>query len=251
VRYLDKVAQRGSNIIVRADDSLHAILRDSYPQFTFMTRKSENFPAFDYYIPLLSLPKVFETTLSSIPNKVPYLNAPKVFFDNLKLPETKNVKVGIVWAGNPNHANDHNRSTELSRFLSLATIPNLTLYSIQKGQQHHLNSLYPKTKVVDLDPYTASFGDTAAVIEQLDLVITVDTSVAHLAGAMGKPVWVLVSYVFDWRWLMDRTDSPWYPSMRLFRQHSDQNWSTVFTDIKQALTEEISKNNKPSAEKAL
>ena len=191
--------------------------------------------AFDFYVPLLSLPGVFGTTLATIPAGVPYLSAqPQRFFHwRRELARLGGFRVGIAWQGAPGYAGDAQRSVPLAAFAPLANCPGVRLFSLQK---HHgseqLTPLADRLKIVDLGPLVdeagGAFVDTAAVMKALDLVITSDTAVAHLAGALGVPVWVALPAVPDWRWLLDRDDSPWYPTMRLFRQTRAGDWSDVF-----------------------
>ena len=142
-----------------------------------------------------------------------------------KLDHDNNFKVGIVWAGNPKHKNDRNRSCSLKDFSQLTSIRGLTFYSLQKGPASVEANNPPKgMNIINLDNELNDFSDTAAAIGNLDLVISVDTSVAHLAGAIGKPVWTLLPFVPDWRWFLKHNDSPWYPSMRLFRQNKLNDW---------------------------
>ncbi|MDY7023328.1 MAG: glycosyltransferase, partial [Cyanobacteriota bacterium] len=192
----------------------------------------------------------FNTTLEMIPADIPYLYIPESQ-DLPVLPshkKTKTFKVGIAWAGSPTHKNDANRSCQLADFmpvLHLATqTDNLEFYSLQKGDRvSDLQQLPPEIPVHNLDNIIETYADTAAVIEQLDLVISVDTSVVHLAGALGKPVWTLLCYNPDWRWLLEREDTPWYPTMRLFRQPQPQDWQTVFLRVQQILAEQLGISN--------
>ena len=142
--------------------------------------------------------------------------------------------VGLVWAGNPQHENDHNRSIPFARCRPLLEVGGIRWFSLQVG--HRTADLAGVDGIADLAPQLDDFGETAAAIEALDLVITVDTSVAHLAGALGKPVWLLLPHVPDWRWLLDRSDSPWYPTMRLFRQARRGDWDEVIVRVRAALT---------------
>ncbi|WP_199249878.1 glycosyltransferase [[Phormidium] sp. ETS-05] len=159
--------------------------------------------------------------------------------------EPGNLRIGIVWAGNPQHEKDAERSTSLKHFLSLGKIPGVALYSLQKGAP--AEQLTPEMPVEDLGKNLFDFADTAAAIAQLDLIISVDTAVAHLAGAMGKPVWLLLPFTPDWRWLLQREDSPWYPTMRLFRQPKPGDWQAVFQRVKEQLYGIISALPNPSA----
>ena len=144
--------------------------------------------------------------------------------------------VGIVWAGNPDHRNDRNRSFSLSRLGPLAQVAGITFHSLQKGDAARQASAPPTgMNLIDHSADLTDFAETAALIANLDLVIAADTAAAHLAGALGKPVWVLLPFVPDWRWLLDREDSPWYPTIRLFRQKRAGEWSEVFERVAQAL----------------
>jgi hypothetical protein len=148
------------------------------------------------------------------------------------------LNIGIVWAGSPTHKNDKNRSINLSFFSAITNIHNTQFYSLQVGDRRvDLNQEVFASQIIDVGKHLGDYAETATVINQLDLIITVDTSVAHLAGAMGKPVWVLLPFAPDWRWLLERDDSPWYPTMRLFRQQERGNWTPVFNEVHQALKE--------------
>lgn len=193
-------------------------------------------PRFDAYIPALSLPRVLGTTMQTIPKTVPYIRPPDVGSVRLPPSAANQTKVGIVWAGKPTHRNDRNRSAPFGYFLDLMGVPGFTMYSLQKGERaEDLRAMGSDALVMDLGEKLTDFADTAAVIDQLDLVITVDTAVAHLAGALGKPVWVLLPFAPDWRWLLKRTDSPWYPTARLFRQPKAGDWDSVFADVRRAM----------------
>jgi hypothetical protein len=200
--------------------------------------------------PLLSLPHVFDTEEATIPRDIPYLTAapPRVVEWKKLLGETDDnrrsgertggrKRVGLVWAGNPGHSNDSGRSMSLDLFAPLAEA-DVEFHTLQKGAAA-AQAIYPPEgmTVIDHTLEICDFEDTAALIANLDLVITVDTSVAHLAGAMGKPVWVLITFMPDWRWLRTRTDSPWYPSVRLYRQQKDADWGEVVARVKDDLIE--------------
>jgi hypothetical protein len=193
-------------------------------------------PKFDVYVPLMSLPYLLGTTLETIPAQIPYLAAPesKIL---LKTPPGTQKKVGIAWAaGNKDQSLLSQRSCELSHFLPLLSTPRIAFYSLQKGPRvTDLEQLDDPKLLQDLNNQLRNFADTAAAVTQLDLVITVDTAVAHLAGALGKPVWVLLPFAPDWRWMLGRDDSPWYPTMRLFRQERPNDWNRVFSDVAEAL----------------
>lgn len=195
---------------------------------------------FDYWIPLLSLPRIFKTNLSNIPNNVPYLFADptKVASWKQRLSSNK-FKIGIAWAGNPKHPNDRRRSCPFHFFLNLATaLPEVQFYSLQKGAQ--AQQLTKDMPIISLENELTDFSETAAALKNLELVISVDTSIVHLAGALGCRAWVLLPFAPDWRWLLQREDSPWYPSLRLFRQPLSHDWQSVFDTVKQELLQIIS-----------
>ena len=181
--------------------------------------------------------------LDTIPSKGPYLHAEpsrtevwRARLEDLLQPRTR--RIGIVWAGRPTHNNDLNRSVSLSTFAPIAALGGISLVSLQKGPAQSAVADYSdRAPLLNLGAEIADFVDTMAIIETLDLVITVDTAVAHLAGAMGKLVWILLPYAPDWRWLLERSDSPWYPTARLFRQPSPGDWESVARAVAEALFE--------------
>ena len=141
-------------------------------------------------------------------------------------------RIGIVWAGRPAHSADHNRSMALATLTPLFRLLRIVLVSLQKGPaQAQIGGYWGRAPLINLGPDIRDYADTMAILESLDLLVTVDTSVGHLAGAMGKPVWLMLPFAPDWRWLLDRSDSPWYPSVRLFRQKKPQDWGAVVADI--------------------
>jgi len=193
---------------------------------------------FDLVVPLLSLPHIFGTTLRTIPASVPYLTADQrlTAWQNKVNGRESDLRVGLVWAGSPGNIPGRIRTCGLKAMLPLADIPGVTFYSLQTGEAaNEANTPPPGMRLIDLTDDIADFADTAALIMNLDLVIAVDTAVAHLAGALGKPVWTLLPTAGDWRWLLARNDTPWYPTMRLFRQSTPGNWSGVMTAVAQAL----------------
>lgn len=199
-------------------------------------------PPFDVQIPSMSLPLVMKTRLETIPADVPYLKADpaKAAYWREQLAGDRNFRVGFVWAGRPEHHNDHNRSATLELFGLLARVPGVTFYSLQKGPAVAALQRPPAgMTIVDCSPALHDFSDTAALLENLDLLISVDTSVVHLAGAMGKEVWTLLPLVPDWRWLLDREDTPWYPTMRLFRQTRIKDWPPVFARVADELAKKV------------
>jgi hypothetical protein len=147
-------------------------------------------------------------------------------------------RVGVAWAGRPTHVNDRNRSAALSIFAPLSELPRLALISLQKGPaQGQIGAYWRRAPLVNLGPEVADFADTMAILEAFDLLVTVDTAVAHLAGAMGRPVWLALPFAPDWRWLLDRDDSPWYPTLRLFRQPAPRQWDPVVAEVARRLSE--------------
>jgi hypothetical protein len=163
----------------------------------------------------------------------------------MRLGHNEDFKIGIVWAGNPKHNMDRARSCSLADFAPLVDIPGLAFYSLQKGTVSAEAFNPPEDmKLINLEDELNDFADTAAVIANLDVVISVDTAVAHLAGAIGKTVWTLLPFVPDWRWLQNRDDSPWYPGMRLFRQTRLNGWSGVFEQVKKVLMKKVTNYRK-------
>jgi hypothetical protein len=190
-------------------------------------------PPSDTQSTLLSLPHLLGTTLDTIPAPVPYIHAPPQAIARLGtvIGQGTELKVGLVWAGNPNHQLDHHRSLSLAALAPILAVEDVRFFSLQIGTAS--GGVLPD--VTDLAPELTDFAQTAGAIANLDLVISVDTSVAHLAGAMGKPVWIMLPFVPDWRWLLDREDSPWYPTARLFRQKTRGDWRPVVREIADAL----------------
>jgi hypothetical protein len=179
----------------------------------------------------------FGTELTSIPANVPYLEAKAADVSawSLRL-QGKGLRIGIAWAGNPKHSRDRQRSIALAQLEPLTQVKGTTFYSLQKGAAAaQLRDIPASMKLIDLDSGVQDFGDTAAIVTNLDLVISVDTALAHLAGALGKPVWILLHCMPDWRWLLEREDSLWYPTARLFRQTAPDNWKPVVETLRTEL----------------
>jgi tetratricopeptide (TPR) repeat protein len=229
VRYLPLLEAEGAQVIALVQAPLRSLLAAQMPTVTFITAR-DPLPEHDLKCPLLSLPREFATRLDSIPSGVPYLAAPKAKVASWRTVFSKadGLKVGLVWSGNPKHQFDHNRSVSLELMSRVVSGVPAHFFAIQKELRgNDLERLSGMPRITNLSRYAASFEDTAAIVTGLDLVITVDTSVAHLAGALGKRAWVMLSHAPDWRWLLDRADSPWYPSIRLFRQPALGDWETV------------------------
>jgi tetratricopeptide (TPR) repeat protein len=238
LRYIPMVKAMGAHVIVETNQELHRLCKDISGVDNFVIR-GEQEPIFDVHCPVMSLPCAFKTTVDTIPRSVPYLepSADLVSEWRNRLQDTKGLRVGLVWAGNPIHKNDHNRSIELEQFSPLAD-NRFSLVSIQKG--HGESQVTACTfPIIHLGNEIKDFSDTAAIIANLDLTITVDTSVAHLAGAMGKPIWVLLPTAPDWRWMLHMEDSPWYPSMRLFRQQTRGDWAAVIDSVAKQLAAKL------------
>jgi tetratricopeptide (TPR) repeat protein len=245
VRYVAPVKQRGGVVIVECPGPLLSLLT-SHAGIDRLVRWGNELPAFDVQSPLLSLPGIFHTSLETIPAEVPYLFADPGLVGHWRqeLGGIAGFKIGIAWQGSPKYRSDRDRSIPVSCFEPLARCPGVRLLSLQKGAgAEQLQQVTDRFPVIDLgsrlDEASGAFMDTAAVMMSLDLVITSDTSIAHLAGALGVPVWVALPFVPDWRWLLDRSDSPWYPTMRLFRQERRGDWQTVFQRIEVALRQRV------------
>jgi hypothetical protein len=238
VRYLPMVTKKGGKIILELPDSLRPLI-ENLEGIAGMYRRGETLPPFDMHCPLLSLPLAFNTTLETIPAAVPYLQPPAERSDawRKRLANVARPRVGLVWSGKPTHKNDHNRSIALSRLEPLLSIPGIQFISLQHEYRDTDLTALSRLPILRLDEALNDFAETAAVIGQLDLVIAVDTAVAHLAGAMARPLWLLLSHIQDWRWLHGRTDSPWYPSARLFRQPQIGDWDGVIALVAKELAE--------------
>lgn len=229
------VRERGERVIDVCLAPLTQILA-TVPGIDQVVDLDAEVPEFDFHAPLMSLPYLLGTTPETIPAQIPYLKAPESYNIKLEAPPKTRLKVGIVWAGNAINRNFRIRTCGLQSFFPLLETPGIAFYSLQVGSRaQDLAALPASLQVQDLSGQLRDFTDTAAVIAELDLVITIDTSVAHLAGALGKPVWVLLPFVADWRWMLRREDSPWYPTMRLFRQESLGDWSGVMARVAEAL----------------
>jgi len=242
VRYLPQVKKLGGSVIFETRPPLFGLLRD-FPGIDHLTGWDAMPPgACDFVIPLMSLPKILGTTLATIPNSVPYLHADvnKVAYWRRRL-GGPSVKVGLVWAGNPKSELDGVRSCKLAEFWPLFGVSGVRFYSLQYGRaMNQIEALPREMQVVNLGKELPDFSDVAAAVDNLDLVISVDTAVVHLAGAMAKPVFTILGSDPDWRWMLNRNDSPWYPTMRLFRQKQTGEWPAVFSEASHALREFVS-----------
>jgi hypothetical protein len=230
IRYAPAVAQRGGRVIVACPRPLMRIV-DTCPGVSEVIPEGSDRLDCACHAPLMSLPRIFGTTLGTIPSQIPYLAADIALSARWRdeLGGFDGLKIGIAWQGNPDHKKDRLRSFHLARFETIAGIPGCILFALQKGPgAEQIETLGGRFPVINLGGRLDDFADTAAALQYLDLVITPDTSLAHLAGALGVPVWVATPFASDWRWLLDREDSPWYPTMRLFRQRKWDDWDDVF-----------------------
>ena len=235
-RYAPLAAERCESVALECQPELATLLRGTAGLGRVLA-KGESLPPFVVHAPLLSLPAIFGTTLDDIPWRGPYVAAdPERVAAWRSAIAGSGLKVGLVWAGRPQQWDDRKRSLSLDLLAPLARVPGVDFYSLQVGAAAAQAARPPDSmRLVDLAARIKDFSDTAAIAAGLDLVITIDTSVAHLAGAMGVPVWVLVAHAPDWRYHLERDDQPWYPSMRLFRQERDGDWSGAIARVAEAL----------------
>jgi tetratricopeptide (TPR) repeat protein len=237
-RYVPMVAERGAQVILLVNDPLVPLMAGLPGVSQCVAISAANtMPAFDVHCPLSSLPLAFSTRLDSIPPAISF--APpatsRVKIWEQRLGARDRLRVGLVWSGNPDHKNDHNRSSSLRAFQVLLDA-GATFVSLQKDPRPADQAmLYQRGDIVDLTAHLTDFVETAALIECLDLVITVDTSVAHLSATLGRPTWILLPYTPDYRWLLDRDDSPWYPTVRLFRQTETRDYASVLGRVRTEL----------------
>jgi Flp pilus assembly protein TadD len=231
-RYVPLVAARHATVILEVQPELRGLFA-GMEGASLVIGRGESLPEFAWHSPLLSLPRAFGTQLATIPANIPYLQSnPSAVQEWSQHLRGDGLRIGLVWSGNPLHVRDPQRSLPLNQLRALLEMNRTTFYSLQKGSAaSQLLALPIETNLIDLEPQLKDFADTAAAICNLDLVISVDTAVAHLTGALGKPVWVLLTHAPDWRWLLDRDDSPWYPTARLFRQPAPGDWSSVIDRV--------------------
>lgn len=240
IRYAGRIKDRwpASKVYFSGADCMHKLfagvdgLDGCLPDHLTPEFKALN-PDFDFHIPLMHLPDVMGTTLATVPNKCPYIK-PHPTWNQFTIPPSEKFKVGIVWAGSPRHGKDKFRSIEPEAFQPMiGAHPEIQFYSLQCGPR--CAEVLRLNNVISLAETIHDWTDTAQAILALDMVITVDTAVAHLAGALGKPVWILIGASPDWRWMLNREDSPWYPQTRLYRQPTRGDWQTPLSRISQAL----------------
>ena len=237
VRYVPAVAERGGRVVLEVPKPLVRLAR-TVAGASQVIGAGDPLPTFDCHCPLLSLPRVFKTNLATIPSAVPYLSVPAEASAAWaeRIATAPGLRVGVVWSGSMVGVIDR-RPIDLRLLRPLWEVPDVSWFSLQFGDRSRDLSLLDGVKIADLSPWLADFAETAAAIRHLDLVITIDTSVAHLAGALGRLTWVLLPYNSDWRWLREREDSPWYPTARLFRQGQEGDWSCVAREVAAALAQ--------------
>jgi tetratricopeptide (TPR) repeat protein len=238
LRYVSIVAARGAEVVLAVPGPLLR-LAEALPGIREVMTENDALPDFDFYCPLLSLPRVFGTSMETIPAAVPYLAPPRetaAVWEN-RLAAEAELKVGLVWSGNPANRMNPRRSIPLAALEPLWRVPGIRWYSLQVGSPAEEISRVPHQRIVDLSPLLTDFAETAAAILHLDLIVSVETAVAHLAGALGQKVWVPLTVVPAWRWLLGRDDNPWYPTMRLFRQTTPGDWIPVVEALADGLRE--------------
>jgi tetratricopeptide (TPR) repeat protein len=242
-RYVPQVAARGARVILEVEEPLQGLLT-GLAGTARVVAKGDRLPDFDLRCPLPSLPLAFGTQLETIPSAEAYLQAPDraLVKWGARLPIKRRPRIGIAWAGNAKHIRDRERSIDLRDLLPLMDT-DATFVSLQKQvRAADMETLKKSDDIIHFGHELENFSDSAALISHLDLVISVDTAIAHLAGALGRPVWILLTYVPDWRWLLERDDSPWYPSARLFRQSETRDWDSVIARVRDALLNFVGSN---------
>ncbi len=241
IRYAGRLHQGGGDVFAVIHPELIALVELSMPGVHCLAPERQ--AEVDYHVALLDLPMHYGTTLETIPDAAPYLHAPQGKVDAWRerlAPWSDKFKIGLAWSGSQQQVNNNNRGIHLSELMPIMGMPGVQCFSLQKGDAGAFGDVSPAAdRLVDLTGAWADFTDSAAMLQNLDLVITVDTAVAHLAGAMGRPVWVMLGPNADWRWLLEREDSPWYPRMRLFRRAHGASRSAQLADVTTALQGEL------------
>jgi tetratricopeptide (TPR) repeat protein len=236
-RYAPLVAKCGARVILEVQPPLHGLMSTLSSAICAVPR-GEFLPDFDTHCPLLSLPRAFGTRLGTVPAAIPYLGAdPRTVKEwDARLGRRQGARIGLAWSGNPMHKNDRNRSIPLESFLPILDGVDATFISVQRDvREVDAAVLKKRGEIQHFGQALKNFADTAALVSNLDLIVSIDTSVVHLAGALAKPVWVLLPHIPDWRWLLDREDTPWYPTARLFRQDETRAWDGVIVRVNNAL----------------
>jgi len=238
-RYVPMLAARGAKVVFYAQPELIPLITGLRGITGAIPAGSPEVPAYDYYVAVMSLPYHFGTLPETIPSEVPYLSPPGALPTDLErlLYHTSNTfRVGLIWAGRANHTNDRHRSCASNDLRPLLDLPGVTYFSLQKDLRAEDGDFLGG--IVDLAAHLTDFGVTASVMERLDLIVCVDTAPAHLAGALGCPVWLMLPHRGEWRWALAQDSSPWYPSMKIFRQSSPADWETLVQSLKSELIRE-------------
>jgi hypothetical protein len=235
-RYAPLVAQLGAKVILEVQRPLVKLLK-SLEGITKIIARGDTLPAFDFQCPLLSLPLAFKTELNSIPLVSQHIisGSEKIIKWQTRLGKKAKLLVGLIWSGSTTHKNDHNRSLTLNQLISY--LPSQHQYICLQKELRDIDKvvLAKNSHIQFYGDELTDFTDTAVLCELIDVVISVDTSVAHLAGTLGKQTWILLPFSPDWRWLLDRDDSPWYPSVKLYRQERIGDWDSVLERVKEDL----------------
>jgi tetratricopeptide (TPR) repeat protein len=235
-RYIPKITSEGGHVILECPSALSPLLRN-LAEVEEVIETGHPLPTFDIHVPIYSLPKIFRTTPATIPGQIPYLysRSERAACWRSRIGETSNLKVGLVWAGNPGHGNDRNRSIPWPILQSAEWPQGMTYFSFQKGRTRTGMRFGNDTPVIDLADEINDFADFAAAVSAMDLMICVDTAAAHLTGALGQTVWTLLPFAPDWRWGRENATTAWYPTMRLFRQDTQSDWKGVLSRVTRAL----------------
>jgi len=245
VRFLPQLAELGAQVVLEVQDSLLPLLKrcEGFDEIRGLTAHRNDY---DFQVSIFELPFILKYNFDMMPKRIPYLHADPKLIDYWadQLRNDKGFKIGVNWHGNPQVKPGLHRSCRLKDFAPIAEIPGVKLYNLQKGMGNIELEEFSKTFSItdfgqELDEANGPFMDTAAIMRNLDLVITVDTSVCHLAGGLGKPTWIALPRCVDWRWLLDRPDSPWYPTVQLFRQSIPGDWTKVFEEMATALKKKL------------
>jgi len=240
-RYIPAVAQRCPTVIMACSLEMRPVLMQQPGITRFIHRRDGTLPPFDAYCPLSGLPRLFGTDLGNIPPPVPTLKPDPAKVERWRRPIEALVprgyrRIGLAWSGRPDHGNDFNRSIALQKLGALAALEGIALLSVQMGPgRNQIGRYFGRAPMIDLGGEIKDFGDTMGIFAHVDRLVTVDTGVAHLAGSMGKPVSILLPFAPDWRWLQDRTDTPWYPTVTLHRQEAPGDWDSAIAKLLRTL----------------
>ena len=234
-RYIPLIAERGCHVVFECQETLYRLFSEcSAISNVELIKQGDKIPKFDFHSALLTLPNLMGTTLSAIPAAIPFRVAPSE--GSRPGAGGHRASVGLAWAGKPSHQNDRNRSISLKRLAPILEVPDVRFVSLQVGPAaQEIRAMGLSSIVENMVSGIEDFADTAEIIANIDLVITVDSAIAHLAGSLGRPVWTLVPYVPDWRWMLGRDDSPWYPSMSLMRQQGPGDWGELIQRVAEHL----------------